>query len=402
MVKPRMLLALMALMAGVCVAQEPDALARATAEAAARIDPATLPALDPEALARTQAEHAALFESLRQQGARAADSALGGPTPAGGPPVDEGRTYRVYVSLAMGRDVVRDVLAMAMADSRIHVVFRGVPPGESARSFLTMLRPWMADGERVATVLIDPPGFRADKVETVPVVVARDGQASVARVSGMSNVAWLAERVEAGRRGDLGVHGTGVAPSELDMQTVLENSIGQYDVDAALPGIKRRFWERQQRSAMPVAREARTRQVDPSVVVSETMRTPDGQVFAQAGQVLNPLSHVAWAYTLYVFDANDPAQRAAVRSMVDALGDGTAPMLIAVRGPDDAGTGFETWAAWQRALGDRRLYLAPEPLVERFRIERVPAVVRRSGMVFEVAEVAIDEQHDAAGNAIQR
>lgn len=307
--------------------------------------------------------------------------------------------YRIYVSLAMGETVLRDLLR-TYRDSPVEIVFRGLPPGEKLRDMVARIRPWLgelqADDRPLAVgVTIDPEAFSRLNIQAVPVTVAIAGDAErspIAWARGVTSIGWLTRRIEAGDRGDLGVHGATVDVLEPDLIEVLKAraealTISPVDAEKAVA----RYWERTRFASTRPAPTHRKRHIDPEYIVRETVTTPDGHVIAVAGQRLNPLKAVPWTQTVIVFDALDPRECDWVAQRI-----ADAPhryLLISTR--FDRRDGFDgvgrLWARYRQPV-----YLLPAHLQERLQITYTPSLVYADGHHVIVEEVALKDIRNGA------
>nr|MBG9386379.1 conjugal transfer protein TraW [Klebsiella pneumoniae] len=100
---------------------------------------------------------------------------------------------------------------------------------------------------------------------------------------------WLAREVDNGEKGDLGVKGPVEKISEPDLIDVAKKRLANIDWEEKKKQAIERFWTKQNFNELPRAPKSRTREIDPSVMITSDISTPDGTVFAHAGDVINPL-----------------------------------------------------------------------------------------------------------------
>ena len=129
---------------------------------------------------------------------------------------------------------------------------------------------------------------------------------------------------------------------------------------------------------VPTATTPKTHELDPSIVVNQTLYTHDGTVIAQKGTHLNPFDRVSFSKTLFFFDADDPKQIAWVKTHYKNF-DQVKFIL----------TGGVVKAA-SEALGS--VYFDLEGRLSRyFHLEHVPSVVSQKGAVWSIKEIG---QHE--------
>lgn len=120
----------------------------------------------------------------------------------------------------------------------------------------------------------------------------------------------------------------------------------------------------------PTTDTARTLLVDPSLVLTTDVMTPDGRLLAQAGDHLNPLTTIPLLRTYLVLNAADPRQLAwAARELASVPGRLTTVLLTEGR--------FEQAAS--HFAPNTPVYPAPPDLFARFPIDSVPVRLSRAG-----------------------
>ena len=195
---------------------------------------------------------------------------------------------------------------------------------------------------------------------------------------------------------DLGTWGDLWPVAEPDMLTVIESRLQTLaqsgEMDKKMAEFKARVVRNSQR---PPAVEGITRAVryerrwfDPSVRVDKALADDRGNVFAQAGQVFNPLDVVPFNETLLFINGDDAEQLAWVqRQKPDTL----ITRIILVQG---------TIPQTSEKLDSRIFFDQNGVLTTRFGISQVPARVTAapSGKRLQVEIIPPDmAQHDAGG-----
>jgi len=120
---------------------------------------------------------------------------------------------------------------------------------------------------------------------------------------------------------------------------------------------------------------ARTFYFDPTMVVTQDIVAPTGEVIARKGQQVNPLDQVAWPYTWLFVDWRDANQALEVRAQLSERREAVRVILV--------GGNF---AAASRAL-QREVYFDQHGLLTRkFGITHTPATVRQDGRRLRIDE----------------
>ncbi|PWY54756.1 type-F conjugative transfer system protein TraW [Legionella qingyii] len=129
---------------------------------------------------------------------------------------------------------------------------------------------------------------------------------------------------------------------------------------------------------LPTTTTPQTHELDPSIVVNQTLYAHDGTVIAKKGTHLNPFEHVSFSKTLFFFDADDPKQLAWVKAHYTHF-DQVKFIL----------TGGDVKAA-SEVLGSVYFDLEGR-LSSYFHLKHVPSVVSQKRLVWRIQEIG---QHE--------
>lgn len=184
---------------------------------------------------------------------------------------------------------------------------------------------------------------------------------------------------------DLGVAGPVYPIGERSLLAVIEQRLASLRDSgelARLEAAARRRLEGYVREpdgvALPRAVDYRVRLDDPSLTVPHAIRDHRGEVIHPAGTVVNPLDHVTLSRRLLFFDGHDPGQVAWARALHLSAPSRSKPILT--RGSPVAL--IEAWGTW--------IYFDQHGrLVERLRIEALPAVVSQEGAHLRIEEIPL-------------
>lgn len=117
---------------------------------------------------------------------------------------------------------------------------------------------------------------------------------------------------------------------------------------------------------------------DPTLVVNQEIKTPDGIVLAKPGDRLNPLDKVSMSSIMVFFDGRDSSQVAKAKSIVDRSNGLAMPVLV--------GGSIDLMKIWKQ-----RIYFDQSGvLVRKFGIRQVPALVYQEGPLLRVDEIAVE------------
>jgi conjugal transfer pilus assembly protein TraW len=128
------------------------------------------------------------------------------------------------------------------------------------------------------------------------------------------------------------------------------------------------------------AMRKRTHYFDPTVVATEDVRLPNGQLLVPAGTRANPLEQVPWRSTYFFLDGRDPRQVAEVKKLRWSKQVLLKPILV-------AGSPIEL----QKELKTKVYFDQHGLLVHQFGIQAVPATVRQEGLRLRIDEFPAGE-----------
>lgn len=297
-----------------------------------------------------------------------------------------GRSYRLFVSRAMGDAALKEIFALSASRDDLTVVFRGFAPGEKFGEFQRNLQPLLGEigkDTRPPAVTIDPPKFTEAGVTAVPALAAYDDGKLIAVVHGVTSIDWMADQVANGARGRLGQQGSVVEIAEVDVLALMQKRAAEYDWQAAKGRATQGFWQRQHFVRLPRAIESRTRLIDPTITIKETIKGARGEIIALAGSRVNPLESIPFRQRLVVFDGLDRAQVAAVKAYREEN-----RKVTFITTQVDPERGFDHLGEVMAELGTQVSLLTPE-IANRFGIEKVPSIIEAKGNRFEVKEVPV-------------
>lgn len=312
----------------------------------------------------------------------------------------------VFASLSLGEQGLRDLLSMTSGLDDAVVVFRGIHRGESMTDALTRLQRMAAQHDPMPTVIINPDLFRSYNVTVVPTIVNVDTQdlpvagdiaKPVARVAGISNPLWLNKAIERGETGDLGIKGPVLDISEVDLIELAKERVAEIDWEEKKKQAVERFWTKQNFNELPRAPKSRTREIDPSVMITRDISTPDGTVFAHAGDVINPLCDPKevckpgtrpFTQAVVVFDPLDKKQMELLaKKLPEIMQKPGVQRITYIATEFDKDKGWDSYKSVTDNF-DAPVYLLTPDLITRFELEYVPSIITAQGKRFVVEELA--------------
>lgn len=352
--------------------------------------------------------------------------------------VYEGHDTLIFASMSLEHTGLDDILAVASEDPSVAVVFRGVPEGMQIDEGIYYYQSFASQYDDIPNVMLDPSLFDKYDVETVPTIVQLSPEEApaldipdagtlmagdmdavndaleapaptkeawnrevLARVSGLTDPAWLERQIEAGRSGDLGIKGPVEAIKERHLIELMKERAMGVDWASQKQGAIDRFWFKQRDNFhfLPPATQDRTRRIDASVIVTEDILDAEGNVLVAQGTRINPMDAMPFDMGLVIFDPLDESQLEAAylaSRELEERDDIREVMLIATRFNADEG-----WDGFKEATDyfDRHVFLLQPEIKTRFELEYIPSVVTGDDTHFIVEELAIKRAQTSAEQA---
>lgn len=185
---------------------------------------------------------------------------------------------------------------------------------------------------------------------------------------------------------DLGVVGPVYPIAEQDMLQTIEQRLTALEESGELTRLEedakaryQAYVERPEGVQLPRATKNRTYYVDPSLTVPYDIKDHEGRIIHPAGTTINPLDYMTLSKQLLFFDGDDPVQVEWARSIIDSDPQRVKPILT--NGPVLA------------LIRDWQLHLYFDQkgmLIQRFRIQKLPATVDQAGQQLKVVEYGLN------------
>jgi conjugal transfer pilus assembly protein TraW len=294
-------------------------------------------------------------------------------------------TPALYVSLGMPAEQLRR-FAEDAKERNYPLVFRGLMPDQPFNSIPKAMAKIMGGNEKLPEILLDPTAFKRHGIAQVPTFVIPRGKAGMAPIiylGGTPTNQWIEENFDRAFDGPV-KSATTFQIAEADLTDEITRRYENIDWEKQKKEALGRFWGNQEKNfvRLPEVKENAVYKFDPSIVITEQVKTPDGKIIARPGDTLNPLKAVRLTNTYIFFNAAMPEQYEFAKKYIKKNPDKHV-RLIATEIPINRG-----WEIFEEVSGElgQQLYIAPRILVERMRIKAVPSVVSSMGSMLVIEE----------------
>lgn len=298
------------------------------------------------------------------------------PHPA--PPED---VLYVYISLAMPASTIKSLFLEALhLQDQVETVFvlRGWDrPGPNRLvARLNALFPEAETLGELPNVQINPLLFRNQGVELVPTFARRDEKSEWQEVVGVTTIEDAVRRIT--RQIDLGsVVGPSYQIEEPDILELIEQQAAKIDWEAEVERIREGILtQRTTGRSLPHAVHDDSYLVDLTITNNQDLAGPQGDVFATAGQTVNPLDYITLTQKYIFIDANKP------RHVEKALAWKQAHGRVTIISTLPVATLERRQEVFTR-LG-QQVFESNDLLLRRFQIREVPAIAYQEGRMLRI------------------
>lgn len=287
----------------------------------------------------------------------------------------------VYISLSMPASTIKSLFLEALdIQDRVETVFvlRGWdrPGPNTLVARLNALFPEAEQLGELPNVQINPVLFRNQAVELVPTFSRKDSDGHWQEVVGVTTLEDAARRI--GRGIDLGgVIGPSYSIEEPDILELIEKQAAKIDWEAEVERIRQGILTRRTTGrALPHALHDDSYLVDLTIVNNQDLAGPQGDIFASAGETVNPLDYISLSRKYVFIDANEERhvnQALAWKQQYQRITIiSTLPVESLERRQEVFGT-----------LG-QQVFESNDLLLRRFQIREVPAIAYQEGRMLRV------------------
>jgi len=287
---------------------------------------------------------------------------------------------------AAAREAIKSLAGEWKDNTEIRVVLRGLPHGSKTLTDAFIVGKNLThEVDSPPTVMIDPKAFRKYGITQTPVILLEDKGQEVARAKGVINPRWLLREVREGRSGNLGQYGPLKSIAEKDIFDEIKERIADVDWEQKKKRAKENFWIKKEFLKLPKADEQFSYKIVPEFRVKEDVVNHQGELIAEAGQVINLLEKRERAsFFLVIFDASDPEQVGFAKQAGEEAKDKWRVKYITTTPPSRL-SGWKMWNDMENYF-DAPVYLLNTQIVRSFDLRKVPVTVKPQTESFLVTE----------------
>lgn len=342
----------------------------------------------------------------------------------------------LFISYSLGDAALKEVLETASQDQGIALIMRGIPEGMDIWGGMERLQLMASEYDPMPNIFLDPTLFEKYKIDVVPTLVMLEKEEvetqplskedldklynplnpgyelplqqqdegaltrvepslkEIARVSGLTDPEWIKRQIKQNQTGDFGIKGPVLEIAERDLIEVMKERVLQVDWEEKKRLAGERFWSNQKFIRLPTNHKEQIRYVEASLTVMRDVITPDGQVIAKAGDVVNPLDVRPFTQAIIVFDPTDKKQLHWIRDALPAI-EKTKGVKKVVYIATQLGT-EDGWESYETLINELQahVFLLTSDIRDRFELRSTPSVITANETHFVVHELFKPEQEE--------
>lgn len=279
----------------------------------------------------------------------------------------------IFVSFSMTGHELQESFFEAEAEGA-EIYFIGLHPDDKGiPDTMIRLREIINNNNLTVTARFNPAAFDEFNIQAVPTLLHAK-QGSIGLVSGVMSFQFLKERME-DKKGlnHLGSFGPTKQIIETNILEEIQARLNKVDFEQKKKAAVDNFWSNRAFVDVPDADEDAEFYMDPTVRVTADIVTPNGDVLARAGDVINPIRANPTPNTYLLINAMNRDHLRWAAMELSKIDDKSIVMLMTSR--LDTDNGWDHLGSL-RSHFHREIYLIPKELVERFSITGLPAIVK--------------------------
>lgn len=297
---------------------------------------------------------------------------------------DENRNGKfIFISESISVETLKNILSSSAGKKEITLVTRGLAKGES---FTTNTKYWanyIVTNKSPPNIIMDPALFKKYSISRVPHMIIRSGD-KLAQVAGRSNVEWFERYVSDNGFKDYGLLGTTYDISEKDLIEEFKERLSKIDFVSEKEKIKSRMWDTMEYKHLPQAIKKEIFYIDPSMHALKDITDQKGNILVKKGTIKNPLDMITLSKRYLVIDAQREDNIEFALDLLDMEHDGAKPVLIMVTRFGNTKT-KHSYAKLVRKF-NRPIYLLNQPVINRFDLTGIPALITQKNHLLEVTQ----------------
>lgn len=316
------------------------------------------------------------WNAIMQEAQQAREDGGGGPPH---PQLPDNALY-VYISLSMPETALRELFQEALTNESLPptiFLLRGWEPPNIGKTIsrLNDLLPDRETLEELPNVQINPVLFRDNEIKVTPTFMTKRPSGKWASLEGSTSLADALEKISIGQYADR-PFGPTYPIEEPDVLALIQERLSNMDWSKQVEKAKAGIFKPTTGQMLPEAEKDDSYLVDLTVGINQDLRGANNEVFAQAGETVNPFDYMTVQTRYVFFDANSAAQRKVAREWMQAH---PYTRLISTLPVEDP----EARKAMLSEMGQPVHEVNPA-LVQRFQLRQVPALAYQEGRMLRV------------------
>lgn len=302
--------------------------------------------------------------------------------------------FLVFISKSLGESYIKQLFNEYADNPDVLFVYRGIDEGESLAKGILRIHNMIKAG--TPNVVINPVLFKEHAIDVVPTIVKvsergeykKEKRTVLAHVEGTTSIEWVKKNAQ-----NLKTSKKRVGPieeiSEPDLIEVAKNKVLEIDWEEKKKQAMTGFWGKQDYLDLPRATKSITREIDPTLVITADIKTPDGKYVRRKGERINPLELRDFTQAIFVFDATDKKQVDIVKQQLNLVRAKEKYKKVTL-----VSTSFDKERGWDfyREITDSfdlPLFKLTPDVLKTFQLGAVPSLITASNKRFVINEFEV-------------
>lgn len=289
---------------------------------------------------------------------------------------------------------------------RAKVVVRGLLPEKTLSQTMAFWQKYAIKHNPPVAVLINPITFQQMQATTVPMLIARAGDAVIASVIGIYSIDWLTRHIDAKLQSDtseehsalqkkysaqqqahhFGTQGPSHTILEIDLVEQMQYQVSQVDWDRQKQLAFENYAFNASNETILPAINCTTRYLNPTLILTEPLLDEKGSILVAKGTKINPLNYLPFKQQLIIFNPNHASEIEEINHFLRRLRTASTHFsnpitLIATHLEPKSG-----WQMLERLETQFQLpvYLLTQPIQTRFEINATPTLITQEKQQFKL------------------
>ncbi len=297
--------------------------------------------------------------------------------------------YKILISDSMGEDAIKELFNAYRFRTDVAFYIQGLLPNEKTitDASLRIFRLLEEYSEHVPLVYLDPTPFEDVNATVAPMILAYQNKELLVFATGLTNTAYVYEKLQNDHSGNLGDFGETNVISERNLTEIFKERAEKIDTQKLIENAKSNYWPNVKFIMLPEAKTTTQRIFTPMMTLNRDVMATEGVVIARKGDSINTLDILPFTMRIVVFDATNESHIKFVKSLPKTH---LRTKLITTQ--YDRKKEWDAIKHVERSLG-QSVFMLTKEIITGFDLRVIPSVIEadNSKKIFLINEVNVRE-----------